>query len=744
MIDPLDSVTPEEMENARNSRRAVTNPPEFDAGMGGNEVNNEMFGGGDPFGSGGDPFGGGGDPFGSGGDPFGSGGDPFGSGGDPFGNGTGIGMGSPFGAGVGGTNAQGESIEDKFFGVLKEFFKSFIEFFRKFVATFKEFDVFKRMRVGRASIYGGVLFCIIGLLLLFINGSLGWQMIAGALVTVALGMVLFMFSYDAIEKQGLSPADYMRNERTKGEEPEIDEEEEDEQEEWGQTEYTEFESPADEQATETEDEDEVEIPTAESEEEAVRDMEGALNRLENVDAKMITRQFLYETYESILPRVSSDYDQVLTYDEDSQQFLAWDALVQKAADIFRTNQEDSPYLVTLKDKLMYTQLNVSRVKWIKNADSFLKEIVNVCRFDADGNEDKSTYGSIVTRNDEWIIKIYKGGATNVSIADAYRQCKDFVLNVKNAMPVVLGYGTEGEIKVYDFDKINALCVTGQPRSGKSWFVQAMIAQMVMYNSPETLHLYLFDPKDVTSDFRKWTVPHVRQFSSKNEDLVNTLRYMVKTEGARRAKLIGDANCVKIQDYKKKYPDVELPYIYVFIDEIISFSTDMKRESKELFDEFQGYLKELVSRLPSYGIRLVMIPHVLKHDIIQKTTTDLIPCRISVMGNEDHIESTTGATAKEFPHKLGNVGDMAVLMNKDVQFIHSVIVGESDADIGELAEFLTRFWLKLRPESYEGSYYQKRRNGMPLEVPTGVTESWNETAEETGSAGATQGDALRHA
>jgi S-DNA-T family DNA segregation ATPase FtsK/SpoIIIE len=109
------------------------------------------------------------------------------------------------------------------------------------------------------------------------------------------------------------------------------------------------------------------------------------------------------------------------------------------------------------------------------------------------------------------------------------------------------------------------------------------------------------------------------------------------------------------------------------------------------------LTVLVSQLPALGIRIFMIPHVIKNDIIAKTTTDLIQCRISVMGSPDHIESTTGTKPREFNIRLSNVGDMAVkipTVQAHTFFSHGAAITDSNVENNNFFDYLTKLWNKL--------------------------------------------------
>lgn len=240
-----------------------------------------------------------------------------------------------------------------------------------------------------------------------------------------------------------------------------------------------------------------------------------------------------------------------------------------------------------------------------------------------------------------------------------------------------------------------------PRKGKSWFVQAILTQMCAFVPPSELNIYICDPKEGISDYRAFTLPHVKKFVAEDAQVVETLRDLVKNEAPRRRAILGDAGKVNIWDFKKRYPDIKLPIIYVVIDEVVTLSSRM---DKDTLVEFRMLLRELISQLPALGIRAFLIPHILNNDIIEKKTSDLVPCKVSVCGDANHIEKATGAKPKEFPYKLVNTGDMAMKLDghNKVLYIHGPALTDSNDNNDEVFDYLRRCWAKIEPDSVEDS------------------------------------------
>jgi len=428
------------------------------------------------------------------------------------------------------------------------------------------------------------------------------------------------------------------------------------------------------------------------------DMEESLNSMQVIDKGMYTRQYLYDVFTRVLPTCTPSFDKMYEYTEDDDAFIYWEEKLREAATVSGMKDEYLPELYELSENLFIVKLVCDRPQGFK-PDVIAQELSNIYAY----NEGVSSISYRVEPvGARCYITLFTGKTEMISLRDMYTSVSDFILDTKNFMPIVIGVTTDGKVVIEDFKTIESIIVTGMPRSGKSWFVQNILYQMCAYVSPKELNIYICDPKEQTSDYSSFILPHVKGFESDDNKVLDLLRRVVKVDAIKRKKLIGSAGCVNIWQYKKKYPDVEMPIIYVVIDEIVTFASRMDKDTHK---EFRGLLRELISQLPALGIRALLIPHMLNNDIIEKKTSDLVNCRISVCGDAEHIEKATGAKPRQFPYKLSNKGDMAVRMptvNPDTMFIHASVL-TPDNDINkELFDYARRVWSKLEPDSVENS------------------------------------------
>lgn len=700
----------------------------------------------DPFGSssggfGGDPFGGsnsfgssatGSDPFGAsstGADHFGAssaGSDPFGAGAtgsDPFGFGATGGFGAAGGFGTPATQQQQppqKSMEDALFDSVAQGAKSTWNIFKAAGEAYKTYDASKRCNMGKQLLLTGGIAIVVGVLLWIFKFGLGFSLFFGGMLSAATGVVVFMVSYDKLQQTGGQPQLV--------EQPSLD---------------TSFDQPANDfdsnfdsgfdtgsdfdsgfdsgfdsdfdsdfdsgdsdfgddgmsfsDTTISDFDDGFDTPAVE---EPVLSKEEILETLANLNGA-VTRQYLLEHTLPILESITPNYADSKVLDTQSEDFAAFAAIVEDCATILKkqgsNDKQKLPQLIEVKEYLLYYVLTLERATWCKTP-SLVTEIVNYMAYDESTHKvDETVHGEGVDVGSTTHITITKGETARVTLKDVILAKKDFFLDANNYMPCCLGVDSSANAVLLDLKNVNAMLVTGLPRSGKSWALKCILAQMMLFTSPRELQFYFFDPKHKISDFYTIRTPHVCGFQHEDNAIVNELRYIIHDLAPRRKEKIGAVTgCKNIWDYREACPTEDMPLIYVVIDEVMTLSDRMDKETKA---EFQGLLSELVTQLPAVGIRLFLVPHVVKDTIIKKTTSSLIPCRISVGGDAEHIADTLGDT--KFPYKLVHPGDMAVKLDKGAaSFVHSSILASTNMKTDDFFDFLNSMWLKIDP-SLEG-------------------------------------------
>lgn len=686
--DILKGMSSSELDDARVSRNDRLNPPEFSPGQ------DDCFGDLDDFGSS-DGF----NDFGTGaGDSliggFGDLNSPQQS--DSFGGG--------FGGGFGSLNCTQntlgqpqESTEDKVFKAMGVGVKGSWNFFKDIAGSFKGLTPkYWSLWGSHTAIVGGITM-VGGLILWIVGKDIGFHLAVAGILTVGTGIPVLMFNVDKANQ-----IDSCYKKEVTSSEPEF--ESELSEEDFGDLDG--FEDDEDENLefddSELDFEDDMfnDVDEPEPELEPTMNCDDALNSLGDIDGSMVTRQYLFEAVNKVLPSIKPGFASEKCIDEDSDVFIAFADKLREAGIVTGIKEDDLPELLSMKENLMTIKLVISRTSSLRNKEQNIADELAKIYGNDDGIVNEEVYATQVTVGTKCYITIFTGEKALISLKDMYAQCKDFILDTKNYIPVVLGINERGEVITADLKKVDSMLVTGMPRSGKSWCVQAILFQMCTFLSPEELEIHILDPKGGTSDFLNFRLPHVKGFVKDKVKIVEELRKVVNVEGERRRRLMN--GLPNIWDFKAKYPDVKMPLLYVVIDEVVTLANEMDKDTK---DEFQKLLMIITTQMPNLGIRIFMIPHVVKDDIIKKTTTQVIPCRISVRGDAEHIESSLGIKIKEFPYKLPSVGDMAVKMttiSSKPMYIHGVALSDSNEKNNELFEYMRRVWKKLLPDTVKGS------------------------------------------
>lgn len=651
------------------------------------------------------------------------------------------------------TQTQGD-FEDKIFDGVVKGGKVVVNAVKESGKAAKTFGVYNARGMGKQLIITGGLCILLGFLTCVLKTSIWFHFVTGGLITVGVGVPLMMIAQDRIEKAGApneAPADTFTVSDNTSSNTQISQQvpqaplpqqqamqsddgwgdwgmeesepsnntssdmswgedtgtgdtmsEESSSENWGGWEDESEESTISSAVDDEDTENYTQTGNVEKSDE-VQDNSALIDNID-LPRGVVTRQFIFEKVSRAFKHVTRDYAKTEDLDEDSKEFGMWLGILDEAVDTIKQSgdsREARPVLVKVRKKLFYYILEIDNkgVKGVK-MEALKDAIVSLYAYDKETNKlNQNIYGTGNVVGNMFYIKIMRDASVSVSVADLLETNSDYFLDTKHELPCALGLDIDGDPVLVDIGKMDSLLITGAPRTGKSWAARNILIQMFTFGSPNDINFYIFDPKDGISDYVRLKVPHIRRFETKDEQIVEALREVVRVEGPRRKQMLKEAGVYKIQEFREKCPNVPFPFLYVLIDEVVSLAERMDKDTK---NEFQGLLMELVTQLPAAGIRLIMLPHVVKDEIIKKTTTQNIPCRISVKGDANHIETCTGMKCGkgegQFGYKLTKVGDMAVNISAGTDtvktFVHSSIVGNSSEASDAAFDFVNALWRKI--------------------------------------------------
>ncbi len=214
------------------------------------------------------------------------------------------------------------------------------------------------------------------------------------------------------------------------------------------------------------------------------------------------------------------------------------------------------------------------------------------------------------------------------------------------IPLCVGKDISGNIEVIDLSKTPHLLVAGTTGSGKSVFINTLLASILYKFSPKELRLILIDPKmlelSVYNDIAHLLTPVVTE----PKKAILALKWVCK-EMERRYSLMNEENTRSLEGYNQKSIE-KLPYIVVFIDEMADL---MMTAGKEV----EHYVQRLAQMARACGIHLVMATQRPSVDIITGSIKANFPSRISFQVASKYDSRTV----------LGEIGAEQLLGNGDM-------------------------------------------------------------------------------
>ena len=242
------------------------------------------------------------------------------------------------------------------------------------------------------------------------------------------------------------------------------------------------------------------------------------------------------------------------------------------------------------------------------------------------------------------------------------------------IPICIGKDISGNIEVIDLSKTPHLLVAGTTGSGKSVFINTLLASLLYKFSPSELRLILIDPKmlelSVYNDIAHLLTPVVTE----PKKAIIALKWVCK-EMERRYSMMNEEGTRNLEGYNEKSSE-KLPYIVVFIDEMADL---MMTAGKEV----EHYVQRLAQMARACGIHLVMATQRPSVDIITGSIKAIFPSRVSfqvaskydsrtvlgeigaeqLLGNGDMLMTKNGANLIRYQSAFISDGEVNKLINE---------------------------------------------------------------------------------
>ena len=250
---------------------------------------------------------------------------------------------------------------------------------------------------------------------------------------------------------------------------------------------------------------------------------------------------------------------------------------------------------------------------------------------------------------------------------------------RTSLSIALGKDITGLLRLTTLENMPHLLIAGTTGSGKSVFINSILTNLLLYNTPNDLRLVLVDSKLVELT-RYNGIPHLlAPIITDMARVVGALQWMNREMNKRYhtfaeagVRNIGDYNAhMKLQDKK------QLPFLLIVIDEIADLIIDAPKEIEQTITR----LAQLAS---ATGIHLIFATQRPSSDVVTGQIKSNFPARIAftVTSNTDSriILNQPGAEL------LFGRGDMLFKAPNELTPIRLQGVMVSDAEIHRLVEF----------------------------------------------------------
>ena len=298
---------------------------------------------------------------------------------------------------------------------------------------------------------------------------------------------------------------------------------------------------------------------------------------------------------------------------------------------------------------------------------------------------------VVEGRDTSSIEVGNEKPTGVSFRECFEQIKDRT-SPKDKLLIPLGKDIEGRVVTTSMDELPHLLVAGTTGSGKSVFVNTIIATFIMRNTPDELKLMLIDPKKV--EFSKYAnLPHLLcPIITDAKEGKEALKRLV-AEMERRYELLSQRGAAKISEYNE-FAEIQgfekMSSIVLVCDE---FSDFMSEHGKEI----EQSVKRLAQKARACGIYLIICTQRPSVSVITGDIKAVIPSRVGLLVPQ-YVDSKTILDEGGAESLLGN-GDMLCRIPR-----HNSLVRVQGAFIsGVEIVTITQFIIDQREVEYDQSF-----------------------------------------
>lgn len=430
-------------------------------------------------------------------------------------------------------------------------------------------------------------------------------------------------------------------------------------------------------------------------------LEEALSEIEDANQFSQSRQFLLEKFSKILDSCTPDFSTMREIPEGSEMFLHFNSALIGAATSLGFTEDDYELLSIQENAFIYKIIVRAGVKF--KPERVTKSIESGERYNVSTGAlvNPNMFATCTIINDVVHIDINKNDTPKFTVKDIWMNNRDTILDSRNEMPVVVGSSPIGEPYIVDMSKVHSISLSGKAGMGKTWMAESIIAQLAMFSGPNDVQFIISDIKGSNGDFYNMNLPHIIEKVYTTEDTVDMLKRLFEEEVPRRSAILESKGYTDISDFRRDFPDIDLPYLYVVIEEMMILGQYMKSASPEVAKKYENNISEIINRFRNLGIRLFSLSQRMTNEAIPRKAKVGVSMKMTVGADQSEVSQALDIKDKEFPYNIASQqGRYAVIspeINKSLPtlFIASIL-NETNSQNTTTYRFISSLWNKIDP------------------------------------------------
>ena len=194
-------------------------------------------------------------------------------------------------------------------------------------------------------------------------------------------------------------------------------------------------------------------------------------------------------------------------------------------------------------------------------------------------------------------------------------------------------------------------VSGTTGSGKGILVSNLILDVCAFNDPQSVQIYLIDPKRGADYLWARGLPHLREGIVEDKEAAIALLRQLVAEMEERYRQITQAGCANLSQYNRSRDvEMQLPRVIIFFDEVANWMQD-----EEFKNEVESVINEIATKSRAAGLHLIMIYQRADKDVMtMQLRTNLGNKLILRLGDEGSSRIALGEKGAEDLQGKGHV------------------------------------------------------------------------------------------